>query len=200
MNVIWLYNDHHGMIWLFIYQQGCFIILMMMRALSLIYPLTGTSPLPFGTHPGSPRPSPERRLIKTPTQVACFITSCDILLQFGPFRPLCFKFEPPWSIWTIWAILGHSVPIWQFWVISDDDDDCAGDPWQQYMAAQMAVGGGYSPHMYSHRLVTFFTLFLLMLVSFFLMSHRLAAFSSSFLVYWFLSFFLIGWLLFVLLS
>ena len=89
----------------------------------------------------------------------------------GPLRPLCFKFEPPWSIWTIWAILGHSVPIWPFWVISDDDDDCAGDPWQQYMAAQMAVGGGYSPHMYSHRLVTFFTLFLLMLVSFFL-SHE----------------------------
>ena len=42
---------------------------------------------------------------------------------------------------------------------NDDDDaqygdggnDDAGDPWQQYMAAQMAVGGGYSPHMYSHR-------------------------------------------------
>ena len=33
----------------------------------------------------------------------------------------------------------------------DDDNDDAGDPWQQYMAAQMAVGGGYSPHMYSHR-------------------------------------------------
>ena len=33
----------------------------------------------------------------------------------------------------------------------DDGNDDAGDPWQQYMAAQMAVGGGYSPHMYSHR-------------------------------------------------
>ena len=33
----------------------------------------------------------------------------------------------------------------------DDHNDDAGDPWQQYMAAQMAVGGGYSPHMYSHR-------------------------------------------------
>lgn len=30
-------------------------------------------------------------------------------------------------------------------------DPYSGDPWQQYMAAQMAVGGGYSPHMYSHR-------------------------------------------------
>ena len=33
----------------------------------------------------------------------------------------------------------------------DDHNNDAGDPWQQYMAAQMAVGGGYSPHMYSHR-------------------------------------------------
>ena len=33
----------------------------------------------------------------------------------------------------------------------ENDNDDAGDPWQQYMAAQMAVGGGYSPHMYSHR-------------------------------------------------
>ena len=40
------------------------------------------------------------------------------------------------------------------WTILDDEVD-AGDPWQQYMAAQMAVGGGYSPHMYSHRLVPF---------------------------------------------
>ena len=95
-------------------------------------PLTGTFPLPFGTHLGSPHRSPGRRLIKTRTQVA-LATQATLgnNCHLGNFRPF----------WFIQAIL--------------DDDDFTGDPWQQYMAAQMAVGGGYSPHMYSHRWVAF---------------------------------------------
>ena len=55
----------------------------------------------------------------------------------------------------------------------DDDNDDAGDPWQQYMAAQMAVGGGYSPHMYSHRWAIASILTKITNISFFMLFNRI---------------------------
>ena len=55
----------------------------------------------------------------------------------------------------------------------DDQNDDAGDPWQQYMAAQMAVGGGYSPHMYSHRWAIVSILTTITNINFFMLFNRI---------------------------
>ena len=121
----------------------------------------GTSPRHFGTHHGYLLPSQERKLIKILTQV----TNCNNIIDGED--------EDDEGDYAAQDGNDHNDDDGAQYggddndddgaqdgddhieddraQYGDDDNDDAGDPWQQYMAAQMAVGGGYSPHMYSHR-------------------------------------------------